>query len=138
MRELQFYQVGVPTKECFSCTCTVSWDAGITDLVYDCEQLLRATHADEWEEFQCPPMTCQYSIANQGPSIYPTSPTTRPVQDIWFEQVANTTQSDRFCYCAPNQGAICETGWANIMANDVLLNRFREECGYDQYTIGVE
>ena len=125
---LNSYQNGGPRKECFNCTCsTPSSSTGITDIVYNCNELLRVDEPSEWNDFQCPPETCTDS------SGYSQSAGTE-----WFEDVIDGEVCDEFCHCSPTQGKICATKFSNILADEVLSVALLDQCGYNAETKGVE
>ena len=125
--ELKSYRDGGPTKECFNCSCTTSSDSAITGLVYNCNELIDANDPNEWNDFQCPPITCTDS-----------SGVTQGIRSEWFEDVSTSLECNQFCYCSPANGKICATGWSNIVASQTLSAALLDDCGYNDETKGVE
>lgn len=124
--ELYSYSDDGPERFCYKCECSASSDSGITDLVISCHQWIDADEVNEWQDFKCPPTACLDSDGNP-----------KTMWSDWWEDVADGLDCDKFCFCSADQGTICATGYANIMANDKLLNAFRSDCGDSFYMRGV-
>ena len=125
--EIEYYKEEQLQKSCYNCTCSASSDSGITSLIYSCKRLVVADDPFSFGNFRCPPTLCIDSDGNE-----------RAIDESWFEQNTNDTLCEAFCYCSA-EGTICETGFENILDNDVLATAFQEECGnaFDYYTKSV-
>ena len=124
------------SQTCYNCTCSDTSDAntyyGITEMVYECDFLAGVDSPYNWDDYQCPPETCT-EIEYDGEE------TKREGNDYWWDDVGDSdTLCTEFCYCSGKDGKICATGYANILANDLLADAFHRDCGWDSDSAAVK
>ena len=123
-----------PSKYCYNCTCSAdaAENYGVTDMVYNCDNLGGVNDPWNWDDYQCPPQTCIETEYN-GNKLE------KSQGWYWWHDVGDSdTLCQEFCYCSGKDGKICETGYDNILANDVLANAFHADCGYSFASAAVK
>ena len=127
--QLMTYDPPGLSSRCINCTCHTSSDSGITDLVYSCDELLYVEYTPEkqpwetpwqWNHYKCPPESCMQSNGVQ-----------KNVYDAWFEDVADGSHCDTFCFCSASEGNICATGWSDIVSTPILADKLADQCPTD-------
>ena len=115
-----------PQQKCANCTCSALLTKyGIHQMVYDCDELMEVDDVTTWNDFQCPPEKCVWENDDRK----------RNVGDYWWNKVGDSdgytdnSLCTQFCYCSGKDGEICETGFDNITANDILFDAFMSDCG---------
>ena len=113
-----------PELKCYEITCDQlpSYNGNITDNIYQRQHKISVFWANEYDLFGCPPNTCINGTKIAG--------------DSWWNDTDPTCTT--FCYCPGDGEAICETGSANIIANEALSYQFIKKCGHQNNIKGVE
>eukprot|EP01083_Nonionella_stella_P099813 280764_1 len=71
----------------------------------------------ETESWVCPPPTCDYN--NE----------TKYLNDAWWVDIEDDSTCQSFCTCLSDGTVPCSTTYADIVADDALIDAFNDDCG---------
>ena len=115
------------SQVCLNCTCSddtfINSFYGIEENIIYCDSLYGTSDPIDWNNYQCPPETCtETEYDGDINQLYP--------GDLFWGDVGDSdTKCTKFCYCSAKEGEICATGYANILADDILADQFHYDCG---------
>eukprot|EP01083_Nonionella_stella_P000845 2426_1 len=112
-------------KDCFECTCKAYTDSANADRKgYDCAYDAVYKLSDEELEtrsWTCPPVTCDYNDE------------IKYEDEFWWDDFENDETCQTYCVCQSDATVACSTTYADIVANDALLEGFNDECTFSLF-----
>ena len=114
-RDTTTYQ---PQLQCDKCICgkIPDYDGIMTDMVYDCQEIINVDNPFDYNFYSCPPNECTATINGENKTVI--------AGEKWWSECT------KFCYCPGNGNTVCETGFSNIIANDDLNIQLINDCSY--------